>query len=158
MMTALRRDRQIQIRAPQSVQALIDRAAAAVGLSRSQFMLETSIREAENTLLEDLGSTSGTFVDGYKITRALLSKSSSVRLGDYDIPPSLIDKYLPAAVIDSSPGATQYAPHLQPPTDHSSASTLEFSGNVALVVCGGRKVMRNNPAASPSGNGSVTRC
>ncbi len=52
MMTALRRDRQIQIRAPQSVQALIDRAAAAVGLSRSQFMLETSIREAENTLLD----------------------------------------------------------------------------------------------------------
>lgn len=51
-MTALRRDRQIQIRASQAVQALIDRAAAAVGLSRSQFMLETSIREAENTLLD----------------------------------------------------------------------------------------------------------
>lgn len=51
-MTALRRDRQIQIRAPQAAQALIDRAAAAVGLSRSQFMLKTSIREAENTLLD----------------------------------------------------------------------------------------------------------
>jgi uncharacterized protein (DUF1778 family) len=51
-MTALRRDRQIQIRAPLSAQVLIDRAAAAVGLSRSQFMLETSIREAENTLLD----------------------------------------------------------------------------------------------------------
>jgi uncharacterized protein (DUF1778 family) len=51
-MTALRRDRQIQIRAPLTAQVLIDRAAAAVGLSRSQFMLETSIREAENTLLD----------------------------------------------------------------------------------------------------------
>jgi len=51
-MTALRRDRQIQIRAPLSVQVLIDRAAATLGLSRSQFMLETSIREAENTLLD----------------------------------------------------------------------------------------------------------
>ena len=51
-MTALGRDRRIQIRAPQSVQALIDRAAAAVGLSRSQFMLETAIRESENTLLD----------------------------------------------------------------------------------------------------------
>lgn len=51
-MTALRRDRQIQIRASQSVQALIDRAASMVGLTRSQFMLESSIREAENTLLD----------------------------------------------------------------------------------------------------------
>lgn len=51
-MTAPRRDRQIQIRAPQRAQTLIDRAAAMSGLTRSQFMLETAIREAENTLLD----------------------------------------------------------------------------------------------------------
>lgn len=51
-MTTLRRDRQIQIRAPQGAQKLIDRAAAMTGLTRSQFMLETAIREAENTLLD----------------------------------------------------------------------------------------------------------
>lgn len=51
-MTTLRRDRQIQIRAPQRAQRLIDRAAAMTGLTRSQFMLETAIREAENTLLD----------------------------------------------------------------------------------------------------------
>lgn len=51
-MTTLRRDRQIQIRAPQRAQKLIDRAAAMTGLTRSQFMLETAIREAENTLLD----------------------------------------------------------------------------------------------------------
>ncbi|MDA1049291.1 MAG: FHA domain-containing protein [Planctomycetota bacterium] len=62
---------------------------------------------AENTLLEDLSSDNGTYVDGRKITRALLSKSSSVRLGDYDVPPSLINKYLPAGPVDSSSGATE---------------------------------------------------
>lgn len=38
--------------APQGAQKLIDRAAAMTGLTRSQFMLETAIREAENTLLD----------------------------------------------------------------------------------------------------------
>jgi uncharacterized protein (DUF1778 family) len=50
-MTSARRDRQIQIRASDSTQKLIDRAAAMTGLTRSQFMLETAIREAQNTLL-----------------------------------------------------------------------------------------------------------
>ncbi len=62
---------------------------------------------AENTLLEDLDSARGTFVDGRRITRALVCKSSSVRLGDYDLPPSLLDKYSPAGPFDSSSGATE---------------------------------------------------
>jgi len=62
---------------------------------------------AENTLLEDLDSDNGTYVDGRKITRALLSKSSSVRLGDYDVPPILFNKYLPAVPIDSCSEATE---------------------------------------------------
>ena len=50
-MTALR-DRQIQIRAPHSAQMLIDRAAAKLGVTRSQFMLQTSIQAAEDVLLD----------------------------------------------------------------------------------------------------------
>ena len=42
----------INLRASQKQKELIDRAAAAVGRSRSDFMLETACREAEAVLLD----------------------------------------------------------------------------------------------------------
>jgi uncharacterized protein (DUF1778 family) len=42
----------INLRANQRQKALIDRAAAALGRSRSDFMLETACREAEAVLLD----------------------------------------------------------------------------------------------------------
>jgi uncharacterized protein (DUF1778 family) len=47
-----RRDRTINIRVLPGEQAVIDRAAAAVGKNRSDFMLEAARREAENVLLD----------------------------------------------------------------------------------------------------------
>lgn len=42
----------INLRANRSQKLLIDRAAAALGRSRSEFMLETACREAETVLLD----------------------------------------------------------------------------------------------------------
>jgi uncharacterized protein (DUF1778 family) len=42
----------INLRASQKQKALIDRAAEALGRSRSDFMLETACREAETVLLD----------------------------------------------------------------------------------------------------------
>ena len=42
----------INLRASQKQKTLIDRAAAALGRSRSDFMLETACREAESVLLD----------------------------------------------------------------------------------------------------------
>jgi uncharacterized protein (DUF1778 family) len=42
----------INLRASQKQKVLIDRAAAALGRSRSDFMLETACREAETVLLD----------------------------------------------------------------------------------------------------------
>ena len=42
----------INLRASQKQRSLIDRAAAALGRSRSDFMLETACREAELVLLD----------------------------------------------------------------------------------------------------------
>ena len=49
---AARRGEAINLRASQKQKALIDRAAAALGRSRSDFMLETACREAEAVLLD----------------------------------------------------------------------------------------------------------
>jgi len=46
------RSETINLRASQKQKALIDRAAAALGRSRSDFMLETACREAETVLLD----------------------------------------------------------------------------------------------------------
>lgn len=46
------RDRAITIRASRRQRDLIDRAAAALGKSRSDFMLESACREAEQVLLD----------------------------------------------------------------------------------------------------------
>ncbi|AKG21001.1 type II toxin-antitoxin system TacA family antitoxin [Calothrix sp. 336/3] len=46
------RDFTINIRVQQGQRDLIDRAAAAVGKSRSDFILETACREAETVLLD----------------------------------------------------------------------------------------------------------
>jgi uncharacterized protein (DUF1778 family) len=46
------RNQAIHIRASRRQRALIDQAAGAVGKSRSEFMLETACREAENVLLD----------------------------------------------------------------------------------------------------------
>lgn len=46
------RDATINLRASQQQKALIDRAAEALGRSRSDFMLETACREAEAVLLD----------------------------------------------------------------------------------------------------------
>ncbi len=48
----LHRDATINLRADRHRRALIDRAAAAVGKSRSEFMLEAACREAEAVLLD----------------------------------------------------------------------------------------------------------
>ena len=48
----LTRDQAINIRATRRQRDLIDRAAQAVGKSRSDFMLETASREAEHVLLD----------------------------------------------------------------------------------------------------------
>jgi uncharacterized protein (DUF1778 family) len=50
--TAVARSRTINIRARQQQQDLIDRAAKTLGKTRSEFMLDTACREAENVLLE----------------------------------------------------------------------------------------------------------
>jgi uncharacterized protein (DUF1778 family) len=49
---AIARGETINLRASQTQKALIDRAAAALGRSRSDFMLETACREAEAVLLD----------------------------------------------------------------------------------------------------------
>ena len=46
------RDETINLRATRNQKTLIDRAAEALGRSRSDFMLETSCREAETVLLD----------------------------------------------------------------------------------------------------------
>lgn len=46
------RGESINLRATQNQKTLIDRAAEALGRSRSDFMLETSCREAETVLLD----------------------------------------------------------------------------------------------------------
>jgi uncharacterized protein (DUF1778 family) len=46
------RDQAINIRANRRQRDLIDQAAHALGKSRSEFMLETACREAENVLLD----------------------------------------------------------------------------------------------------------
>lgn len=46
------RDEMINLRASQRQKALIDRAAAALGRNRSDFMLESACREAEAVLLD----------------------------------------------------------------------------------------------------------
>lgn len=46
------RSKTVNIRVRQQQQDLIDRAALALGKTRSEFMLDTSCREAENVLLE----------------------------------------------------------------------------------------------------------
>jgi uncharacterized protein (DUF1778 family) len=48
---AIPRNKTINIRARQQQQDLIDRAAKALGKTRSDFMLDTACREAENVLL-----------------------------------------------------------------------------------------------------------
>jgi uncharacterized protein (DUF1778 family) len=45
-------DETINLRASQRQKALIDRAAEALGRSRSEFMLDTACREAESVLLD----------------------------------------------------------------------------------------------------------
>lgn len=47
-----RRDTPLNIRATLRQRALIERAAKAVGKSRSEFMLDSSCREAEDVLLD----------------------------------------------------------------------------------------------------------
>ena len=49
---ATARGETINLRASQKQKALIDRAAEALGRSRSDFMLETACREAETVLLD----------------------------------------------------------------------------------------------------------
>ena len=49
---ATARGETINLRASQRQKALIDRAAEALGRSRSDFMLETACREAETVLLD----------------------------------------------------------------------------------------------------------
>ena len=46
------RDVNINLRSSQKQRSLIDRAAVALGKSRSEFMLEASCREAESILLD----------------------------------------------------------------------------------------------------------
>lgn len=46
------RDEAVNIRASRRQRDLIDRAARALGKSRSEFMLETACREAEDVLLD----------------------------------------------------------------------------------------------------------
>jgi uncharacterized protein (DUF1778 family) len=47
-----RRDVTINLRAPNNLRDLIDRAAAVLGQSRSEFMLDTARQRAENVLLD----------------------------------------------------------------------------------------------------------
>ena len=47
-----RHDVTFQLRAPSRTRELIDRAAQAVGKSRSEFMLDSARREAEDVLLD----------------------------------------------------------------------------------------------------------
>jgi uncharacterized protein (DUF1778 family) len=49
---AVPRSKTVNIRVRQQQQDLIDRAAKALGKTRSEFMLDTACREAENVLLE----------------------------------------------------------------------------------------------------------
>ena len=52
MATTLARRAVINLRADEHRRALIDRAAAAVGKNRSEFMLDAAIKEAETVLLD----------------------------------------------------------------------------------------------------------
>ena len=51
-MSGTSRTRVINLRASEASRALIDRAAAAVGKDRTQFMLEAATREAQSVLLD----------------------------------------------------------------------------------------------------------
>ena len=66
--TRRRHDVTIQLRAPSQTRDLIDRAAQAVGKSRSEFMLDSARREAEDVLLDQCffvldGKSFSTFMD-----------------------------------------------------------------------------------------------
>ena len=50
--TKITRGETINLRASQRQRSLIDRAAEALGRSRSEFMLDTACREAESVLLD----------------------------------------------------------------------------------------------------------
>ena len=63
----------INLRATQKQKALIDRAAEALGRSRSDFMLETSCREAETVLLDRRYFTLSD--DGFRRFTAMLDKA-----------------------------------------------------------------------------------
>jgi uncharacterized protein (DUF1778 family) len=63
----------INLRATQKQKALIDRAAEALGRSRSDFMLETSCREAETVLLDRRYFTLSE--DGFRRFTAMLDKT-----------------------------------------------------------------------------------
>jgi uncharacterized protein (DUF1778 family) len=47
-----KRDVTINLRAPETLRTIIDRAASVVGKSRSEFMLESARRQAEDVLLD----------------------------------------------------------------------------------------------------------
>lgn len=51
--TRSKRDQAINIRASAEQRALIDRAASALGKSRTEFMVETASREAKQVLLDE---------------------------------------------------------------------------------------------------------
>lgn len=59
------RTKNINLRVTRNQKALIDRAATALGRSRSEFMLDAACQEAESVLLEATGvqSTSGAPVE-----------------------------------------------------------------------------------------------
>src|SRR5271169_1566552 len=63
----------INLRASQRQKVLIDRAAEALGRSRSDFMLETACREAETVLLDRRYFALSE--DAFKRFRAMLDKS-----------------------------------------------------------------------------------
>lgn len=66
----------INLRASRTQKALIDRAAEAMGRSRSEFMLETACREAETVLLDRrYFALSG---DAFERFTALLDKPPAV--------------------------------------------------------------------------------
>lgn len=62
----------INLRASHGQKALIDRAAEALGRSRSDFMLETACREAETVLLDRRYFSLS--ADAFKRFRAMLDK------------------------------------------------------------------------------------
>lgn len=97
-------------------------------VSRRHAMLES---QGGDVLIQDMGSTNGTFVNGEKIKRAKLAEGDRVLIGTSILKLVVADP----AIVQSSQGYNkdQLNAMLQAQSENSGASTDTMSGNIADI-------------------------